>query len=89
MDIAARWMTIGFAALALAACGELPQDGPKPFAGKDEVRSHAGAPFNGDRAMYERALAERADTQNEYLEPGAAQAPRATAQAAAAPSTVQ
>ena len=42
-------------ALALAACGEIPQDAAKPFAGKEETRSYAGA------------LSDRAKTQNEYL----------------------
>jgi hypothetical protein len=63
-----------FAALAmaalLAACGEISQDGPKPFAGPDETRSYAGEPFNGDRALYDRSLAERTRTQDEYLEMG-------------------
>ena len=30
---------IAFAALTLVACGELPQDGPKPFVSADEQRS--------------------------------------------------
>jgi hypothetical protein len=42
------------AAFALAACNELPQDGPKPFAAKHETRS------------YEAALADRVNTQDEY-----------------------
>jgi hypothetical protein len=46
---------IAAVALALAGCEEIPQDAPKPFAGKEETRSHAGD------------LAERAQTQNEYL----------------------
>ena len=50
-------LTMSIAALALAACGELPQDGPKPFVSKDEMRSHAG----------DVTLAERAKTQDEYL----------------------
>ena len=59
---------IAFAAsVLLAACSEIPQDGVKPFAGEKETKSYAGAVFNGDKARYEKALAERADTQNEYL----------------------
>ncbi|HYC35329.1 MAG TPA: hypothetical protein VEC19_02825 [Usitatibacter sp.] len=53
--------------LALASCGEIPQDGPKPFAGEDEIRSYAGSTFKGDQALYEKTLAERARTQDEYL----------------------
>lgn len=53
--------------LVLAACGEIAQEAPKPFAGKDETRSYAGAPFDGDKALYESTLAKRAQTQNEYL----------------------
>ena len=55
------------AALALGACGEIAQDGPKPFAGEDETRSYAGDRFKGDQVLYERTLAERARTQDEYL----------------------
>lgn len=54
------------AGLVLAACEEIPQDAPKPFAGKDETRSYAGAPFDGDKTRYEKALAERARTQDDY-----------------------
>ena len=57
-------------AFALAACGELPQDGPKPFAGYDETRSYASEQFKGDAALYERTLAERTRTQDEYLVTG-------------------
>ena len=70
MDMARRSVTVlltsALAALALAACGELPQDGPKPFVGKDEARSNAGARSEGDRALHERTLAARARTQDEY-----------------------
>jgi hypothetical protein len=58
---------VSTAALALAACGEIPQDGPKPFAGPEETRSYAGEPFAGDRALYERNLVERTRTQDEYF----------------------
>lgn len=58
------------AGLFLAACEEIPQDAPKPFAGSEETRSYTGAPFDGDKALYERTLAERARTQNEYLATG-------------------
>ena len=42
-------------AFGLAACGELPQDGPKPF-----VEAKARAPLDGN------ALAERTATQDDY-----------------------
>ena len=58
---------MALATLALVACGEIPQDAVKPFAGKEETQSYAGVPFKGDKALYERTLAERAKTQNEYL----------------------
>ncbi|HET7731178.1 MAG TPA: hypothetical protein VFK48_14205 [Usitatibacter sp.] len=58
---------IGIATLALAGCDEIPQDAAKPFAGKEETQSYAGGKFNGDKALYEKTLAGRADTMNEYL----------------------
>jgi len=58
---------MALATLAFAACAEIAQDAVKPFAGKEETQSYAGAPFKGDKALYERTLAERAKTQNEYL----------------------
>jgi hypothetical protein len=59
---------IGAAALLLlGACHEIPQDARKSFAGQSETKPYAAAPFNGDKAAYEEAMAKRADTQNEYL----------------------
>ena len=55
------------AALFLAACGEIPQDAPKPYAGKADTKAYAGDLFKGDKAKYEKVLAERADNQNEYI----------------------
>ena len=52
--------------LALGACGEIPQDAPKPYAGKEDTKPYAGDKFKGDKAKYEQALAKRADYQNEY-----------------------
>lgn len=54
------------AALGLAACGEIPQDAAKPYAGKEDTKAYAGDKFKGDKAKYEQALAKRADYQNEY-----------------------
>ena len=63
---------LALAALAIlaAACNEIPQDARKPFAGEAETRAYTGSRFNGDRALYEKTLAERAHTQNEYLRTG-------------------
>jgi hypothetical protein len=55
------------ATVLLAACSEIPQDAPKPFAGEEETKSYAGGEFDGDKALYEKTLAKRAATQNEYL----------------------
>jgi hypothetical protein len=52
---------------ALAACHEIPQDAPKPYAGKDDTKAYAGDLFKGDKQRYEQTLAKRADFQNEYL----------------------
>jgi hypothetical protein len=61
------------AALALAACHEIPQDAAKPYAGKEDVKPYAGDMFKGDKQKFETALAERAEHSNEYLRTGAAQ----------------
>jgi hypothetical protein len=66
------WMVIAISALALAACSEIPQDAVKPFAGKEETRPYAGDRFGGDKGLYEKTMAERAQTQNEYLVVGGA-----------------
>jgi hypothetical protein len=55
------------AALALAACNEIPQDAAKPYAGKEDTKAYAGDMFKGDKAAYEAALAKRADYQNDYV----------------------
>ena len=58
------------AGLALAACSEIPQDAAKPYAGKEDTKAYAGDMFKGDKAKYEKHLAERANYQNEYLRTG-------------------
>jgi hypothetical protein len=59
-------IAIAFTALlALAACGEIPQDAPKPYAGKEDTKPYAGDRFKGDKAKYEQALADRAQFQND------------------------
>ena len=58
------------AALLLAGCHEIPQDAPKPYAGKEDTKAYAGDRFKGDKARYEKTLADRANYQNEYLRTG-------------------
>ena len=58
------------AALALAACHEIPQDAGKTYAGKEDTKAYAGDLFKGDKGKYEKALAARAQTQNEYIRTG-------------------
>ena len=57
-------------ALAMAGCHEIPQDAPKPYAGKEDTKAYAGDRFNGDKAKYEKALADRAQNENEYIRTG-------------------
>ena len=57
-------------ALSLAACHEIPQDAAKPYAGKEDTKAYAGDLFKGDKDKYQKALAQRAQTQNEYLRTG-------------------
>ena len=52
-------ITLAIAALLLAACNEIPQDAPKPYAGKEDTKAYD-----------EKTLAERANHQNEYLRTG-------------------
>lgn len=57
------------AILALAACGERPQVAnykQGKYAGKPDTPAYDAAPYNGDRAAWERAIATRAQSQNEY-----------------------
>jgi hypothetical protein len=65
-----RILMAAIAGLALAACHEIPQDAAKPYAGKDDTKAYAGDLFKGDKAKYEKALAARAQNQNEYLRTG-------------------
>ncbi|HUL95351.1 MAG TPA: hypothetical protein VLT89_05035 [Usitatibacter sp.] len=58
-------LALAVAALALAACHEIPQDAPKPYAGKEDTKAYAGDLFKGDKDKYEKALAARAQYQNE------------------------
>jgi hypothetical protein len=65
-----RTLAIVAAALALGGCHEIPQDAPKPYAGKEDTQAYAGDIFKGDKGKYEKALATRAQFQNEYLRTG-------------------
>jgi hypothetical protein len=56
--------------MVLAACHEIPQDAPKPYAGKEDVKPYAGDLFKGDKAKFEDTLAQRSNYQNEYLRTG-------------------
>jgi hypothetical protein len=71
---------IAVAVLLLAsACGEIPQDAPKPYAGKEDTKAYAGDLFKGDKDKYEKALALRAQSQNEYVRNQVRNAPPAEA----------
>jgi hypothetical protein len=65
-----RILMAAIAGLVLAACHEIPQDAPKPYAGKQDTELYVGERFEGDKAKFEKALAARAQNQNEYLRTG-------------------
>jgi hypothetical protein len=65
-----RAVLLACAALILGACHEIPQDAAKPYAGKEDTKAYASDVFKGDKAAYEKALAQRAQTQNEYIRTG-------------------
>jgi hypothetical protein len=62
-----RVVLLAAAALLAGACHEIPQDAAKPFAGKDETALYDSARFKDDKAAFEKALASRAQKQNEYV----------------------
>ena len=62
----ALFVAAAAAALALAACHESPQDAGKSYAGKEDTKAYAGDLFKGDKDKYEKALAARAQAQNDY-----------------------
>ena len=55
--------------LGIAGCGEIDQTAKteKVYAGKKDQRAAEGAMFGGDKKKWEAALAQRSNTQNEYL----------------------
>ena len=60
------------AGVLACACGEIPQDAAKPYAGKADTQAYASDAFKGDKAKYEKTLADRANHQNEYIRTGGA-----------------
>ena len=66
----ALWIAAGVAlALGLAGCGERPQVVQYKqgnYQGKPDTPPYEGAPFNGNKAEWERAIKTRNQTQNEY-----------------------
>ncbi len=70
-----RIFFLAAAALVAGACHEVPQDAHKPFAGKAERDLYVGGNFGGDKATYEKALASRARSQNEYVRMGNRKSP--------------
>jgi hypothetical protein len=65
-----RAIAVTAAAVALAGCHEIPQDAAKPYAGKEDTKAYAGDLFKGDKDKFEKALAVRAQNQNEYIRTG-------------------
>ena len=66
----ALWIAAGVAlALGLAGCGERPQVVQYKqgnYQGKPDTPPYEGAPFNGNKAEWERAIKTRNQNQNEY-----------------------
>ena len=58
-------LAVAAVAVLAAACNEIPQDAPKPYAGKEDTKAYAGDRFKGDKQKYEATLADRAKFQNE------------------------
>ena len=55
--------------LGMAACSERPQVAQYKqgtYAGKPDTPPYQSAPYNGDKAAWDRAIAQRAQGQNEY-----------------------
>ena len=60
-----RLLLSAAALLLIGGCGEIPQDAPKPYAGKEDTKAYANDRFKGDKQAYEQAMAKRANYQNE------------------------
>jgi hypothetical protein len=65
-----RWAFALACAIGLAACHEIPQEATKPYAGKPATQLYDGPLFKGDKGAFEKALAARAQGQNEYVRMG-------------------
>jgi hypothetical protein len=65
-----RMLLAAVALMLTAACHEIPQEATKPYAGKPDTQLYDGTLFNGDKAKFEKALAARAQGQNEYVRIG-------------------
>jgi len=55
--------------LGIAACGERPQViqyKQGTYQGKPFTQPYQNAPYNGDKAAWERTVTQRAQAQNEY-----------------------
>ena len=62
-------LAAGLSLAFLAACGERPQVityKQGTYQGKPDTPPYQGAPFNGDKAQWDRAMEARAQNQNEY-----------------------
>ena len=60
---------VAAAVALLAGCGERPQVleyKQGKYQGKPDTPAYSNAPFNGDKAAWEKALAQRNQSQNEY-----------------------
>ena len=71
-----HWAAIAASAMAvlmLAGCGERPQVieyKQGKYQGKPDQPPYAAAPFNGDKAAWERDIRARTQNQNEYMRIG-------------------
>jgi hypothetical protein len=66
---AAIAIVAGALVLGVVACGERPQVvtyKQGTYQGKPDTPPYQNAPFNGDKAAWERAIATRNQNQNEY-----------------------
>jgi hypothetical protein len=62
-------MMVAGAAVLLTACGERPQViqyKQGSYQGKPDTPAYSNAPFDGDKAAWEKTLATRNQNQNEY-----------------------
>ncbi len=62
-------MIVGSLLVAIAACSERPQVAQYKqgtYQGKPDTPPYQNAPFNGDKAAWDRAVTQRAQSQNEY-----------------------